>query len=102
MPATTFMYLRKNFPEDFAQMARFELKVANFSRFRYMRKRKKRRTNIEKYGEQLAEILDWLDENCSEPYYPRLVKDQPLSWDTMVEFYFTDDTDAMAFRLMFE
>lgn len=102
MPAATFTYLQANFPEDFAQMARLEIQVSNFSMFRSRRRSKKKKTNKEKYGQQLVEILKWLDENCSEPYFPRVSQDQKLSWDTTIQFYFTDDADAMAFKLMFE
>ncbi len=102
MPSATFIYLQNNYPEDFAEMLCLEIEVSNFSMFRSRRRTKKKKTIKERYGEQLTDIIEWLNENCSEPYYPRVSQNQKLSWDTTIEFYFTDDADAMAFKLMFE
>lgn len=103
MTATAFAFIQKQHPDE---MIRLELEVSGFTRFRYRRRRKnakpkKKKTAIQRYGEQLASILEWLDENISEPFYPRLVQTQRLNWDTKIEFYFMDEGDAMAFKLMF-
>lgn len=103
MTATAFGYIQKQHPDE---MFRLEIEVSDFKRFRFRRRRKnakpkKKKTNIQKYGEQLASILEWLDENSSDPYFPRTVQEQKLSWNTKIEFYFIDESDAMAFKLMF-
>ena len=103
MTATAFSYIQKQHPDE---MLRLEIEVSDFTKFKYRRRRKnakpkKKKTNIQKYGEQLASIIEWLDANANEPYFPRLVQDQRLSWSTKIEFYFMDEGDAMAFKLMF-
>ncbi len=103
MTATAFSYIQKQHPDE---MLRLEIEVSDFTRFKYRRRRKnakpkKKKTSIQKYGEQLSSIIEWLDANANEPYFPRLVQDQRLSWDTKIEFYFIDEGDAMAFKLMF-
>lgn len=99
MTAETFTFLKRTFPADFEDMPCLEIEVADFLRFR--RKSKKKKSEKERYGEQLSEIIEWLNENCNEPFFPRVAQDQRLSWDTTIEFYFVDDGDAMAFKLMF-
>jgi len=99
MTSTAFLHVQNNFP---GQMTRLEMEVASFNMFRYRRiRKKKKKTNVERYGEELAAILKWLDENVSEPYYPRKVTDQKLCWDTKIEFFFIEESDAMAFKLCF-
>ena len=102
MTATAFGYIKKQHPD---KMTRLEIEVSDFTVFRYHRRRKnskpKKKTNAQKYGEHLASILEWLDENSSDPYFPQLVQGQRLRWDTKIEFYFVDEADAMAFKLMF-
>lgn len=103
MTASAFSLIQKQHPDE---MILLELEVSGFTRFRYRRRRKnakpkKKKTNTQKYGEQLASILEWLDDNISEPYYPKLVQSNRLSWNTKIAFYFMDEGDAMAFKLMF-
>ncbi len=103
MPADTFLYLQKNFPDEFEQISVLNIDIDRFDLFRG--KKKKKRTNIDRYGDQLNEILEWLSENCEEPYFAK------MNWAesrrsgnrfTSVSFYFMADTDAMAFKLMFQ
>lgn len=108
MTAEAFTFLKRTFPNDFADMPCLEIEVSSFNNFRTRIFRltrnspsTKKKSNKEKYGEQLADIIEWLDENINEPYFPRVSQDQQLSWDTVIEFYFMDEADAMAFKLMF-
>ena len=103
MPADTFLYLQKNFPEDFGKMSKLDVDISKFDLFRG--RRKKNRTSVDLYGEQLNEILEWLDNNCDNPYFPKMDWAESRSSGsrfTRVSFYFMEDTDAMAFKLMFQ
>ena len=106
--ATAWVYLRDNYPDDVKQMHRVDIPVNSFNTLLKKRsrrskkpKQKKAKTNQQKYGQELGEIIDWLEENCNDQFYAKFQKG---SWDDpnkVVEFFFMEETDAMAFKLMF-
>ena len=102
MTAKAFSFIQQEHPD---KMSRLEIEVSDFIKFRGHRRKKaklkKDKTDTQRYGEQVGSILEWLDENTTEPYFPRVVPNQRLKWDTAIEFYFVEETDAMAFKLMF-
>lgn len=105
MSTHAYCTIRALYPDDVSKMATITIEVSDFNRFRY-RKRRKKRTNTERYGEQLTEILEWLDENCNDHYYPRTankVFDKSVGYTagTNIDFLFMDETDALGFKLCF-
>ena len=103
MTADAFQYLKTQFPEDFKNMEVLIIEISRFDLFRV--KKKKKKTNADRYGEKLAEIIQWLDDNCDQPYYSKTnYAETRRSGKVMadVSFYFVEPTDAMAFKLMFK
>lgn len=107
---TAWSYMKKEFPEEIEKMALIEVSVNRFNMglLRHYRKRKKvikKKTNVQRYGSELGGILDWLEDNCSGQYYPKF-RDETIgdSYKTekIVQVYFMDETDAMAFKLVYE
>lgn len=114
MTPEAFNLIKTEFPEEFQQMTLVQMPVQRYDMFRVKKrkgKNKKKRSTKELYGDVMAEILEWLDENCSAPYFPRFQEGQynpprkgtiyEHKKTTIVEFYFISPGDAMAFKLMF-
>lgn len=103
MTPEAFSYLKKEFPEDFKKMAVLDIDVSRFDLFRV--KKKKNKTNKDRFGDKLAGILEWLDGNCDQPFYARMnYRESKFQGSSVVtvSFYFIEPTDAMAFKLMFQ
>ncbi len=103
MTSEAFAYLKKDFPEEFSKMEILEVEVSRFDLFRS--KKKKNKTNVDRFGEKLAEIIEWLDDNCDQPYYAKMnYGESKRSGKALVtvSFYFIEPTDAMGFKLMFQ
>ena len=104
MTAQAVSFLKTKFPEEYKKMPVVTVTVGQLALFRYKNRKKKKKTDVERYGEHLANILEWLDNNCNEPYYARFDQDtlHRSSTSADVIFGFMDETDAFAFKLMFE
>ncbi len=103
MTSEAFSYLKMNFPEDFKKMEVLEIEISRFDLFRV--KKKKKKTNKDRYGVILASMMEWLNENCDQPWYAKMnyaESRMARSALTTVQFYFMEPTDAMAFKLMFQ
>lgn len=106
IPAASWTYLKKNYPDDVVNMACIKIPVNRFNVFmkkRFGTKNKKiSKNNVQRYGRQLGCILDWIDENCNDMYYAEPGDIDFTSSNLIIEFYFMDETDAMALKLMFD
>jgi len=109
--ATGWTHLKRTYPDDVSKMHHLNIPVNRFNVFLTKQLRRKRKeklqdkekvTNIDRYGQQLGYILDWLDENCNDMYYAENEGISQFTPDMTVGFYFMEETDAMAFKLMFE
>jgi len=109
--ATAWTHLKKTYPDDVLKMHHLNISVNRFNVFltkRLCQKKikklqdKTKITNTDRFGQQLGYILDWLNENCNDMYYVQNEGISQLTADMSVGFYFMDETDAMAFKLMFE
>lgn len=109
--ATGWTHLKKTYPDDVAKMHHLNISVNRFNVFltRALRQKKLAKiqkqdkiTNVDRYGQQLGYILDWLDENCNDMYYAENEGITQYTSDMSIGFYFMEETDAMAFKLMFE
>lgn len=109
--ATAWSYLKTNYPEELEKMAKIEVSVNRFNlALKRIRRRKsktprKKKTEVQRYGEELAGILGWLDCNCEGQYYPTFRTEKysdQHKMEKIVEVYFMEETDAMAFKLVFE
>lgn len=109
--ATGWTHLKRTYPDDVSKMHHLNIPVNRFSVFltRSLRQKKLAKlrkqgkiTNVDRYGQQLGYILDWLDENCNDMYYAENQGLLHFTSDMTVGFYFMEETDAMAFKLMFE
>lgn len=97
MPAATWTFLRKEFPGEFIK---FTTTLQNFRAFRY-RRNGKAKSIRQMYGDFFNELMNWLEENTSEPWYARRVDSDLTNTEMIIEFYFTNEADAMAFKLMY-
>ena len=98
-------------PEDIEKMTRLDISVNRFNlkmKSRLKRRSKKiksspTKSNKQRYGSELGSIIDWLDENCSSPYYAKFADEDAHSTkkDKIVAVYFIEESDAMAVKLMF-
>ena len=107
--ATGWTHLKRTYPDDVTKMHHLNISVNRFNVFltktlrrKKLKKLKNKATNTDRYGRQLGYILDWLDENCNDMYYAQNEGHSILTADMSVGFYFMDEGDAMAFKLMFE
>ena len=110
--ATSWSYLKSNFPSEVEKMSMIEVPINRFNLAirQYRRKTKtsstrKRKTNIQKYGNELGNIVDWLEENCSGQFYPTFKhksRGQRHTPETIVQVYFMEESDAMAFKLFYK
>jgi len=110
---TAWSYLKSNYSEEIEKMAMIEVSVNRFNiGLKRYRKRKslkprpkKKKNNIQRHGPELGNILDWLEDNCSDQYYPTFI-DEKLEdrhkTEKIVQVYFMEETDAMAFKLVYE
>lgn len=98
-------YFKQNYPSDIENMIKVGFPISRMNVF-IQRRRKKRvsKTNIERFGYELGRIIDWLDECCNDHYYAEFDEKSrgSLSDSVIINFYFMEDADAVAFRLMFE
>ncbi len=109
--ATGWTHLKRTYPDDVSKMHHLNIPVNRFNVFltRALRRKKLKKlrdkekiTNVDRYGQQLGYILDRLHENCNDMYY---VENEGITQYTSVMnvvIYFMVETDAMAFKLMFE
>jgi len=109
--ATAWTHLKRTYPDDVSKMHHLNIPVNRFNVFltKALRRKKLKKlrdkekiTNIDRYGQQLGYILDWLDENCNDMYYAENEGISQFTANMTVGFYFMEETDAMAFKLMFE
>ena len=105
-----WLHLKENFAEDIKKMTIFEISVdrcnlfnsrAKVSRKEANKGKVRERSNIERYGIELGPIFDWLNENANDQYYAERGVNSGTSRNAMIVFYFMDEGDAMAFKLMF-
>ena len=103
MSAEAYSFIQNEFP---GKLSCLELKISDFKTFRYRKRRKskkprKQKTNAERYGNHLTTILDWLDENCNDLYFPKKDNVDRHTKEATIKFYFIEESDAMAFKLTF-
>jgi len=111
--ASAWAYMKKHFAEDIENMVTFSVsldrcnifpshaRIYKTRRRNSNRKKARDKTNTEQYGIELGPMFDWLNENTNDQYYAELAKQQGTVREAMINFYFMDETDAMAFKLVF-
>ena len=96
---------KEKYPDDIKDVVTVDFPVNRYNIFikrRRKSKKKPSKTNIERYGKELGTLIDWLDDNINEQYYVAFSGKEEYARDRIIRFYFMDETDAMAFKLMFE
>lgn len=68
--------------------------------YKYRKKQKCSKSNTERFGIELGPALDWLDDNTNEEYYVMIDRASKGYRIMEVTFFFCDDGDAMAFKLI--
>ena len=109
--ATAWHYLKEHYAEDIENMTTFSVSLDRCNIFpshaRIFRKRNpnrkkaKDKSNTELFGIELGPMFDWLNENTNDQYYAEMAKKSGTSREAMINFYFMDEADAMAFKLVF-
>lgn len=108
--ASAWTYMREHFAEDVEKMATLTVSLdrcnifpshARLLKRNPNRKKAKDKTNIERFGAELGPMFDWLDENTNDQYYIERAKIKGNRRETEINCYFIDESDAMAFKLMF-
>lgn len=101
-------YFKEQYPEDIEGLSCFDVSFDRLNIFpSYTRRGKLKKakntpkSNIERYGVELGPILDWLDDNTNEQYYANINRDKEGYRIIYIRFYFFEETDAVAFKLMF-
>lgn len=104
-------YMKGHFAEDIENMTTFSVSLDRCNIFpshaRLYRKRNpnrkkaKDKTNTERFGIELGPMFDWLNENTNDQYYAEMAKKPDTVREAMINFYFMDEADAMAFKLVF-
>lgn len=101
-------YFKEQYPDDIEDLSYFDVpfdRLNIFPSYTKWRKRKKAKnapkSNVERYGLELGPILDWLDDNTNEQYYANINRDKEGYRIIHIRFYFFEETDAVAFKLMF-
>ena len=64
-------------------------------------RRKASKNNTERFGIELGPAIDWLDNNTNNEYYAKIYRESNGHRIMEVIFYFYDEYDAMAFKLVF-
>ena len=97
---------KENFPECIEDIITVDFPVSRYNIFIKRRRRRKNmpsKTNKERYGKELGTLIEWLDENINEQYHVEFEeKEERYIKNRTIRFYFMEETDAMAFKLMFE
>ena len=96
---------KENYPDDIKDVVTVDFPVNRYNIFikrRRKNKNKPSKSNIERYGKELGTLIDWLDKNINEQYYVAFNGKEVYTTDRTIRFYFMEETDAMAFKLMFE
>jgi hypothetical protein len=95
-------YFRSNNPGDLDNLDYIDVNIDDYKNFirRYSKKRIIKTTNRDKFGDQFGKMLDWIEDNCNDPFYAKLISRSTTSRTTVLRLYFFDQTDAMAFKLM--
>lgn len=52
-------------------------------------------------NQELVDIMEWLDNNCLQPYYVSKESRMLIDHNKYVVFYFMDEQDKMVFTLCF-
>lgn len=109
--ASAWTYMREHFAEDIDDMATFSVSLDRcnifpshariFKKRNPNRKKAKDKSNSELFGVELGPMFDWLNENTNDQYYADMAKQQGTVREAMINFYFMDEADAMAFKLVF-
>jgi len=96
-------YIEEQYPNDIETLSYFDVPFDRLNVFPnyYRLKSKKSKNNTERYGVELGPIIDWLDDNTNEQYYVNIDREYNGFRLMPVRFYFFDETDAVAFKLMF-
>ena len=97
---------KENYPDDVKDIITVDFPVNRYNIFIKRRRKKKKKKianiNVERYGKELGNLINWLDENINEQYHVEFDTNEKYTKDRIIKFYFMDETDAMAFKLMFE
>jgi len=97
-------FFNNEYPHDVAKMQIVEIDLDSFSipsRFYAYKRKGISKNNVERYGDKLGNMLDWMDENANYQYYADINRGRRGVRSSCIKFYFFDDTDALAFKLMF-
>ena len=97
-------HFKQEFPEDVKNLTAFEVKLdrSNLKTYRYYpKKRKKSKTNSQKYGVELGPMIDWLDEIIDNQYYLELDRTKQDKVFAILKIYFLEESDAVGFKLVF-
>ena len=104
-------HLKEHFAEDIENMTTFSVSLDRCNIFpshaRLLRKRNpnrkkaKDKSNTERFGVDWGPMFDWLDDNTNDQYYSEMTKKDETDRAAVINFYFIDEGDAMAFKLMF-
>jgi hypothetical protein len=97
--------LNSQFPDDIKNLFFVEVAIDRFTIFRRRstRRGKPNKTNIQKFGCEFGEMLDWIEDNCNEPFYAKTAEALDytnITRNVKMRIYFFDETDAMAFKLV--
>lgn len=107
--AVAWHEFKKQFPDDIEKMTTFDVSLDQYNLFlpRIRRKPSKYskkaedKSNIEMFGIELGPMIDWLNENTNDQYYAEVAEKKRGVRAIRIKFYFMDEGDAMAFKLMF-
>ena len=101
-------HMKDNFPEEIEKLIcinmpfdRNNIPSRWLSSTKKNKKMAEQKTYIERYGVELGPIVDWLDENTNDQHYIDIDPKNVGNRYTLINFYFFDDTDAVAFKWMF-
>ena len=113
MSTSAWLFWKENFPDIHAELIKIEIHVMPTSMFTKVAKLQAKYDKVSdknaKFGSQIGQLLDWLDNNSNQPYYAEYANDAQRpsrfgysSGDKLgLIFYFFDLGDAIQFKLMF-
>lgn len=100
--------MKDAFPEDIEKMVcismpfdRSNIPTRWLSPKKKNKKKAEQKTSVERFGVELGPVIKWLNENTNDQHYVDINQENTGNRNTTVRFYFFDETDATAFKLMF-
>lgn len=98
---TAWLFFKKQYPDITKIFIKIDILVDKQNVFPKNTIKIKLKTNIERFGGELGPIIDWLDENINDQYYVKVNQFVSGLRYTTISFYFQNEYDAMAFKLVF-